>query len=95
MSSGRDVHSLIDFKKNTPELLRKLKESGEPIILTVNSKAEIVVQDAGAYQKLLDSVEAAKVAEGIRRGLEDLKAGLVISLDEFEAHVKTTHGISI
>ena len=95
MSIGRNVHSLIDFKKNTPELLRKLKESGEPIVLTVNSKAELVVQDAAAYQKLLDMVEAAGVAEGIRRGLEDLKDGRVISLDEFEAHVKTMHGISI
>ncbi|WZO95828.1 type II toxin-antitoxin system Phd/YefM family antitoxin [Isosphaeraceae bacterium EP7] len=95
MGAGRDVHSLVDFKKNTPDFLKKLKETGTPIVLTANGKSELVVQDAVAYQKLLDALEDAKVAEGIRRGLEDVAAGRLSSLNEFEAHVKSTHGITI
>jgi len=38
----------------------------------MNGKAELVVQDAGAYQALLDRVEAI---EGIQRGLSDVKDG--------------------
>jgi hypothetical protein len=38
----------------------------------MNDKAELVVQDAGAYQALLDRVEAI---EGIQRGLSDVKDG--------------------
>jgi prevent-host-death family protein len=83
---SRDIQSLTDFKKNTPEFVRQLKESGAPVVLTVNGKAELVVQDAAAYQKLLEIAEEAKVTEGIRRGLEDMKAGRTKSFDDFRDH---------
>jgi len=95
MDLRRDIHSLTDFKKDTPEFLQQLKETGEPVVLTINGKAEIVVQDAASYQKLLDLAEEAKVVEGIRRGLEDMKAGRTISLDDFKEHVRKKHGISV
>jgi len=40
--------------------------------LTINGKAEVVVQDAAAYQTLLDRLDAI---EGIQCGLADVKAG--------------------
>ena len=95
MDLARDIHSLTDFKKNTPEFLRQLKDTGEPVVLTINGKAELVVQDAASYQRLLDLAEAAKVVEGISQGLEDMKAGRTINLDDFKAHVRKKHGISI
>ncbi len=60
MQIDRDIHSLTDFKKNTPEFLRQLKETGDPVILTINGKAELVVQDAASYQKLLDLAEESQ-----------------------------------
>ncbi len=72
MDIHRDIDSLSNFKRNTPEFLRRMKDSGHPVVLTINGKAELVVQDAVAYQALLDRVEAI---EGIQRGLEDVKAG--------------------
>jgi len=95
MNLGRDIHSLTEFKKNTPEFLKQLKDTGDPLVLTVNGKAELVVQDASSYQKLLDLAEEAKVVEGIRQGLEDMKAGRTISLDAFKEHVRKKHGISV
>jgi PHD/YefM family antitoxin component YafN of YafNO toxin-antitoxin module len=50
--------------------------------LTVNGRAELVVQDAEAYQKLLEAVARAEALEGIRRGLEDVKAGRTRPLAE-------------
>lgn len=95
MNLSRDIHSLTDFKKNTPAFLKQLKDTGAPVVLTINGKAELVVQDAASYQKLLDEAEQAKVIEGIRQGLEDVKAGRTISLDDFKAHVRNKHGISV
>lgn len=95
MDLDRDIHSLTDFKKHTPEFLRQLKATGEPVVLTINGKAELVVQDAASYQKLLDLTEAARVVEGIRQGLEDMKAGRTISLDDFKEHARKKHGISV
>jgi len=75
MNIHKHIHSLTEFKLHTPEFVQQLKETGEPLVLTINGKAELVVQDAASYQKLLDIAEEAKVLEGIRRGLEDMKAG--------------------
>jgi prevent-host-death family protein len=90
---SRDIHSLTDFKKNTSEFVAQLKETGEPVVLTINGKAELVVQDAAAYQKLRQIAEEARVLEGIRRGIEDMHAGRTMSLDEFKNHARTKHGI--
>ena len=69
---ANDIRSLSDFKRNTVELLDRLRETGHPLVLTINGKAEVIVQDAAAYQALLDRVETI---EGIQRGLADVKAG--------------------
>jgi PHD/YefM family antitoxin component YafN of YafNO toxin-antitoxin module len=75
MNPSRDIHSLAEFQLKTPDFVRRMKESGDPIVLTIDGKAELVVQDAAAYQKLLDSAEQAGVIEGIRQGLEEMRAG--------------------
>ena len=69
---ANDIRSLSDFKRNTVDLLDRLRKTGHPLVLTINGKAELVVQDAEAYQALLDRVEAI---EAIQRGLADVKAG--------------------
>jgi hypothetical protein len=40
---SRDIHSLTDFKKNTSEFINQMKQTGEPVILTIKGKAELVV----------------------------------------------------
>jgi PHD/YefM family antitoxin component YafN of YafNO toxin-antitoxin module len=92
---SRDIHSLTDFKKNTSEFVTQLKQTGEPVVLTINGKAELVVQDATAYQKLRQIAEEARVLEGIRQGIEDMHAGRTMSLDEFKEHARTKHGIKV
>jgi len=34
-------------------MMKQIKKSGHPLVLTVNGKAEAVVQDAASYQRLL------------------------------------------
>jgi PHD/YefM family antitoxin component YafN of YafNO toxin-antitoxin module len=52
---------------------RQMKKTKEPVVLTVNGKAELVVQDAESYQKLLEAGDRIEALEGIRRGLESMK----------------------
>ena len=82
LNIDRDIQSLTDFKKKTSTFIEQLKDTGEPLVLTINGKAELVVQDAASYQKLLDMAEEARVLDGIRRGLEDMKAGRGRPADE-------------
>jgi prevent-host-death family protein len=75
---NRDINSLSNFKRNTSEFLRQLKESGHPVVLTVNGKAELVVQDTASYQKLIELAERAERAErmeALRVSVEEMRAG--------------------
>ena len=75
MDITKDIQPLTDFKRNTTELLRQMKETGEPIVLTINGRAELVVQDAASYQKLLELVDRLEAIAGVRKGLEESKRG--------------------
>ena len=55
-----DIGSLTDFNRNTKAHLKRLRRTGRPELLTVNGKAEVVVQSASAYQRLLNLVQQMK-----------------------------------
>ena len=71
-----------------------MKQTGKPVVLTVNGKAELVVQDAESYQKLLDALEKLEAIAGIKKGLEDVEAGRTTTLSEFEQEMRQKYGIS-
>ena len=64
MKLTRDIHSLSTFKRDTAKLVRQMKKTGQPVILTVNGKAELVVQDAESYQRLLEAQDRIAAIEG-------------------------------
>ena len=70
-----EINSLSNFKRNTSEFLEQLKETGKPIVLTINGKAELVVQDAGSYQKILEMTERLETIEALKPAIEEMKAG--------------------
>ena len=69
MIALQDIRSLTDFQRNTKSHLRRLKSGRRPVVLTVNGRAELVVQDAAAFEDMLDAIR------GIQRGLDEMKAG--------------------
>ncbi|HEX2205086.1 MAG TPA: type II toxin-antitoxin system Phd/YefM family antitoxin [Longimicrobium sp.] len=75
MFRTHDIHSLTDFQRNTREHIERLKETGRPSVLTVNGRAEVVVQSAEAYQALLDALERAEALLDIHEGFESVARG--------------------
>ena len=69
MNLSQDIHPLTDFKRNTQEFLRQLKSTGNPVVLTINGKAELVVQDAASYQRLFDLAEQLETIQAVKQGL--------------------------
>ena len=89
-----DIQSLTTFRRSSGDFMKQLKKSKQPMVLTVNGKAAAVVQDAEAYQRLLDIAARADANEGIRQGLEDAENGRMQPLREFLAEFEAEHGIS-
>jgi len=75
MDITKDIQPMTTFRNHSSEIMQHLKETRRPVILTVNGKAAAVVQDAEAYQHLLDLAAEASAAEGIRQGIEDARGG--------------------
>ncbi len=90
---SKDIRSLSDFKRNTTEFVQRMKESGEPVVLTVNGRSELVVQDATSYQKLLELVDRLEAIEGIKKGLEEADRGEGVTLEEFEKEMRRKYEI--
>jgi prevent-host-death family protein len=76
----QDIHSLTTFKRKTADLMKQMKKTGRPLVLTVNGKAEAVLVDAAAYQQVADQLDAIAA---IREGLADVEKGLGQDADEF------------
>lgn len=88
LNLGRDIHSLSDFKRKTPEFIEQLQKTGEPVVLTINGRAKLIVQDAVSYQRMLELLDRAETVEAIREGLESVKQGKTMSLDEFDKEMR-------
>jgi len=89
----RDIQSLTTFRRRSGDFMKQLKKSKRPVVLTVKGKAAAIVQDAEAYQHLLDIAARADVAEGIRQGLADAKKGKTRPAQEFFDEFEAAHGL--
>ena len=88
----REVRSVTEFQRNIKDYVGRLKEKKTPLVLTINGRAEIVVQDAESYQVLLDRLEHAETVAAIRRGVEQMGGGEGIALEEAEKRLRNKHG---
>lgn len=55
--------------------IEQIQSSHKPIILTVNGKASVIMQDTASYQELLDELELARSAAKSRQGIAEAAAG--------------------
>jgi len=89
----KDIQSLTTFRRNSANLLKQIKKTKRPLILTVKGQAAAVVQDAGAYQRLLDIAARADVFEALRQGAEDAANGRTRSAREVFDEMRSRHAI--
>lgn len=75
MISPSNIKPLTDFLRNSKSHIETLKLSGDPELLTVNGEAAVVVQDAIAYESLVEQARQARDDERLRLALESLRNG--------------------
>lgn len=90
----KDIQSLTTFRRRSGDFMKQIKKSKRPVVLTVNGKAAAVVQDAEAYQRLLDVAASADAEEGVRQGMEDARKGRIRPAKEFFEEFEAKHGLS-
>ena len=91
---AEDIRSLTEFKRETPALLKRMKKTGRPLVLTVNGKAAAVTMDVAAFQKLIDAVDRAEAVEAIDAGLKSVARGEGQSAGSAFRSLRRKHGLS-
>lgn len=72
MNIIRDIQNLSTFKQNASRIVKEIQETREPVVLTVNGKAAVVIQDAESYQQMIDRQEYNETVAGFRERLKDM-----------------------
>ena len=94
LNLSKDIHPLTEFKRNTAEMVKQMKKTKRPVVLTVNGKAELVVQDANSYQDLLERLERLEAVKAIRQGLRDVEEGRVYDAEDALEKLRIKLGLS-
>jgi len=90
----REVRSVTEFQRNIKECVDRMKRKKTPLVLTVNGRAELVVQDVKTYQKMLERLEHAETLSAIQNGMDQFDRGEGIALNKAEKKLRKKHGFS-
>ncbi len=55
-----DIRPLSEFRANTASMVKQVKKTGRPMVLTQHGKSTVVILDVGHYQSMVSSIEQAK-----------------------------------
>jgi PHD/YefM family antitoxin component YafN of YafNO toxin-antitoxin module len=94
MFSTHEIHSLTDFLRNHKAHVTRLKQTQAPEVLTVNGKAEVVVQDAASYQSLLDRLHHMETLAAIQEGMASAERGELKPATQVLAEMRAKYGLS-
>jgi PHD/YefM family antitoxin component YafN of YafNO toxin-antitoxin module len=90
-----NIHPVTDFTRKTKQYIQRLKKTGNAEVLTVNGQAEIVVQSADAYQKILDQAQLAQSLPILRKSLAEAKRGEGRPAREVLKEIAATVGVEL
>src|SRR5713226_4627963 len=89
----KKIHSLSEFQRKAPEMVREIKKTGRPLLLGVNGKPKFVVEDADNYERMLQLIDRLECIEGIRRGLQDFEHGKFKSAKQVKEEMRRKYKI--
>lgn len=77
---SQDIRSVTDLKRNTREILDQLHETGRPIYLTVNGRADSVLMDVSTFERY---TQAARIAHLLAEAERDIDEGRTLDAHAF------------
>lgn len=75
MIQPSDIHPVTSFIRDHRTHIQRLAETGRPEVLTLNGKASVVIQDANAYQKLLEKLDELDAIRILTQRINEMKTG--------------------
>jgi len=61
MKLSSQIKPISYLKAHTAEIVRNLGEKGEPLVITQNGEAKVVMQDIKSYEQMQETVALLKI----------------------------------
>ena len=84
---SEDVVSLGDLKVNPGRVVRRVDETGRPVLLTSHGRGVAVVQGLSQFEAVQEERDFMRA---VVAGLADIDAGRTVSLDEVKRELGLT-----
>ncbi len=84
---------MTDFLRKHKPYLARLKETQTPEILTVNGRAEVVIQNAESYQDLLDRLHHMETLTAIQEGMASAERGELKPAEQVLSEMRAKYGL--
>jgi prevent-host-death family protein len=79
------IEPVTVLKTHSAELIRRARETRQPVIITQNGKATAVLQDVDSYQR---QRQALLLLKYVALGERDLRDGVVLSDADADTHFR-------
>ena len=89
LNISQDIHSLTEFKRKTAVFMKQMKEERRPVVLTVNGRAALIVQDADSYQELVEAADRFEAISALQEGMAQSGRGEGMPLEKFDKRMRT------
>lgn len=85
MKLAGQIKSVSTFKAKAAEMIEDITETGNPVILTVNGEAKVIVQDMREYEKTQDALALMQI---LAMSEESVREGKVYPLKEAMSRIR-------
>jgi PHD/YefM family antitoxin component YafN of YafNO toxin-antitoxin module len=90
-SPTEDIRTFAELEAQPLAICAQVRETGRPVFLTSNGKADLVIMDAKAYENQLKVTNLARL---LAEGEEDIRAGRTTPVREFFDELRREKEIS-
>jgi prevent-host-death family protein len=85
MKLSTQIKPISYLKAHASEIIRKLGEKREPLIITQNGEAKVVIQDIESYEQIMESMALLKI---LALGMQQIDQGKVTSAENVTNHLR-------
>ena len=87
MNLREDIKPISYIKTNAAEMLKRVNETRNPIVITQNGEAKAVLLDTESYQEMLSAISILKLLSQSEKEIED---GKILKNDEVFRDLKNS-----
>ena len=90
MRYSSQVKPISYLKANAAEVLTRLTEQREPLVITQNGAAKAVIQDVASFEETQDTLALLKI---LAMGNQDFEAGRVKPVEDIVARLRAKRNV--